>query len=116
MLTLLNPSTLAIVLVGLISLLWGIPGFGMNPALNAFLISLNPTQASMILSFSASALYMGIGLGAIAGGGVIRFSSVNYVGLGSAILVIVALLIFIFVNRVANKKATTANSYVNHSE
>lgn len=42
LLTLLNPSTLAIVLVGLISLLWGIPGFGMNPALNAYLISLNP--------------------------------------------------------------------------
>lgn len=109
LLTLLNPSTLAIILVGLISLLWGIPGFGMNPALNAFLISLNPTQASMILSFSASALYMGIGLGAIAGGGVISFSSVNYVGLGSAILVIVALIIFIFVNRAANKKRKTAN-------
>ncbi|QQK76172.1 MFS transporter [Salicibibacter cibarius] len=112
LLPVLNPSTLAIVLVGLISLLWGIPGFGMNPALNAFLISLNPTQASMILSFSASALYMGIGLGAIVGGGVIRFSSVNYVGLGSSILVIVALMIFIFVNRAVNKKATTANPTV----
>ena len=67
-LTLLNPSTLSIVLVSILALLWGIPGFGMNPALNSYLISLNPNQASMVLSFSASALYLGIGLGAVMGG------------------------------------------------
>ncbi len=109
LLMLLTPSTLSIILAGLVSLLWGIPGFGMNPALNSFLISLNPSQASMILSFSASALYMGIGLGAIVGGGVISVSSINYVGIGSAILVIVALIIFVFVNRAADKKASISN-------
>ncbi|GAK05006.1 MFS transporter [Geomicrobium sp. JCM 19037] len=101
LLTLLNPSPLAVVLVGLVSLLWGIPGFGMNPALNAYLISLNPKQASMILSFSASSLYMGIGLGAILGGGVISLSSINYVGISSGVLVLVALLVFISVNKTA---------------
>lgn len=102
MLTFFNPSTLAIILVGLISVLWGIPGFGMNPALNAYLISLNPKQSSMILSFSASALYMGIGLGAFLGGGVISLSSINYVGISSGVLVFVALIIFISINKAAN--------------
>lgn len=106
LLTLLTPSTLSVILVGLLSLVWGIPGFAMNPALNSFLISLNPKQASMILSFSASALYIGIGLGAIAGGGVISVSTINYVGIGSATLVMAALIIFIYVNRVADKKAS----------
>ncbi|MFT9820892.1 MFS transporter [Lysinibacillus sp. NPDC056185] len=109
MLTFLNPSTLAIILVGLISVLWGIPGFGMNPALNAYLISLNPKQSSMILSFSASALYMGIGLGAFLGGVVINLSSINYVGISSGVLVFVALMIFISVNKAAKK--VTENKY-----
>ncbi|WP_152657976.1 MFS transporter [Oceanobacillus sp. CFH 90083] len=102
-LSLLNPSTFAIVMVSIVAILWGIPGFGMNPALNSFLISLNPKQAQMVLSFSASALYMGIGLGAFIGGGVISVSSVNYVGLGSGVLVLIALMLFIFVYRAANK-------------
>ncbi|WZX99977.1 MFS transporter [Bacillus sp. FSL W7-1360] len=102
--SLLEPSTLTIVLVGVFSLLWGIPGFGMNPAANAFLISLNPKQASMVLSFSASALYLGIGLGASVGGAVIHFTSVSYVGFASGIFVCIALIIFIFVDRLVHKK------------
>ncbi|WP_353626191.1 hypothetical protein [Bacillus sp. JCM 19041] len=109
-LSLLNPSTFAIVMVSLVAILWGIPGFGMNPALNSFLISLNPKQAQMVLSFSASALYLGIGLGAIVGGGVISVSSVNYVGLGSGFLVLITLVIFTFVNRAANKRKTKINT------
>ncbi|MEI3612737.1 MFS transporter [Pseudogracilibacillus sp. SO30301A] len=109
-LSLLNPSTFAIVMVSFVAILWGIPGFGMNPALNSFLISLNPKQAQMVLSFSASALYMGIGLGAFIGGGVISISSVNYVGLGSGVFVLIALVLFTFVNRVANKKAKSTFS------
>lgn len=108
--SLLTPSTLSIVMVSIVAILWGIPGFGMNPALNSFLISLNPKQAQMVLSFSASALYMGIGLGAFVGGGVISVSSVNYVGLASGILVLIALLLFTFVNRTANKKAKKTSS------
>ncbi|WP_232697213.1 MFS transporter [Brevibacillus daliensis] len=103
-LTLLNPSTLTIVLVSLVALLWGIPGFGMNPALNSYLISLNPNQASMILSFSASALYLGIGLGAVIGGGVISIGSIDYVGLVSGILVGIALVVFIVVQQFFAKK------------
>lgn len=105
LLTLLHPSTLTVILVGLLSILWGIPGFGMNPALNAYLISLNPKQASMILSFSASALYVGIGLGALLGGGVVSLSSINYVGISSGILVFIAFVIFIFVNKTTKKIA-----------
>ncbi|WP_442946219.1 MULTISPECIES: hypothetical protein [unclassified Oceanobacillus] len=104
LLSLLNPSTFAIIMVSIVAILWGIPGFGMNPALNSFLISLNPKQAQMVLSFSASALYIGIGLGAFVGGGVISISSVNYVGIGSSVLVLIALVLFTFINRTANKK------------
>lgn len=64
----------------------------------------------MVLSFSASALYLGIGLGAIVGGGVISVSSVNYVGLGSGFLVLITLVIFTFVNRAANKRKTKINT------
>lgn len=103
-LSLLNPSTITVVMVSIVAILWGIPGFGMNPALNTFLISLNPKQAQMVLSFSASALYMGIGLGAFIGGGVINISSVNYVGIVSSVLVLMALVLFTFINRAANKQ------------
>jgi predicted MFS family arabinose efflux permease len=58
----------------------------------------------MILSFSASALYIGIGLGAIVGGGVISVGSIDYVGIGSGILVILAFILFVFVNRVVERK------------
>lgn len=103
-LSLLIPSTITVVMVSIVAILWGIPGFGMNPALNTFLISLNPKQAQMVLSFSASALYMGIGLGAFIGGGVINISSVNYVGIVSSVLVLMALVLFTFINRAANKQ------------
>lgn len=102
-LSLLNPSTFAIVMVSIVAILWGISGFGMNAALNSFLISLNPERAQMVLSFSASVLYMGIGLGAFLGGSIINISSVSYVGLGSDVLVLIALVLFTFVNRLANK-------------
>lgn len=109
-LSLLNPSTFAIIMVSIVAILWGIPGFGMNPALNTFLISLSPKQAQMVLSFSASALYIGIGLGAFIGGGVISVSSVNFVGIGSGVLVLIALILFTFINRAANKKAKSPTS------
>ncbi|MBY7142608.1 MFS transporter [Virgibacillus sp. NKC19-3] len=104
LLSLLPPSVFAIVMVSIVAILWGIPGFGMNPALNSFLIALNPKQAQMVLSFSASALYTGIGLGAFVGGGIINVSSVNYVGIGSGIFVLIALVLFTFVHRAASKK------------
>lgn len=110
-LSLFTPSMLTIALVSIVAVLWGIPGFSMNPALNTFLISLNPKQAQMVLSFSASALYMGIGLGAFIGGGVISMTSVNYVGLVSGILVIIALVLFIAIHSHVSKKST--NAWVN---
>ncbi|MFD1412455.1 MFS transporter [Oceanobacillus jeddahense] len=103
-LSLLNPSTFAIIMVSIVAILWGVPGFGMNPALNTFLIALNPKSAQMVLSFSASALYMGIGLGAFVGGGVISVSSVNYVGAGSGVLVLIALLLFVMIHKFTGKK------------
>lgn len=113
-LSLLNPSTFAIVMVSIVAILWGIPGFGMNPALNSFLISLNPQQAQMVLSFSASALYVGIGLDALSGGGVISVSSVNYVGGGSGGLVLIALVLFIFVHKSVNKNVKLTDLNVLH--
>lgn len=108
-LTLLSPSTLSIALVSLVALLWGIPGFGMNPALNSYLISFHPNQASMILSFSASALYLGIGLGAVIGGGVISIASIDYVGLASGILVVIALVVFTAVQQIFVKTNRAKN-------
>ncbi|MGM1046446.1 MAG: MFS transporter [Bacillota bacterium] len=104
LLTLLTPGYTTIVLASIVALLWGIPGFALNPALNSYLISLNPSQASMTLSFSASALYLGIGLGAIIGGGVIRVSSIDYVGLVSGILVGIALVMFMVIQKLCIKK------------
>lgn len=99
LLPLLTPGMMTIVLVSIVSLLWGMPEFALNPALHSYLISLHPNQASLVLSFSASALYVGIGLGAIVGGGVISLSSIDYVGLVSGILVGIALAIFVFLTR-----------------
>ncbi|MFS0555345.1 MFS transporter [Brevibacillus sp. 179-C9.3 HS] len=100
----LTPGYTTIVLASIVALLWGIPGFALNPALNSYLISLNPKQASMILSFGASALYIGIGLGAVVGGAVIHISSIHMVGIASAILVCVALAVF----RIVQQKYDTA--------
>lgn len=107
-LSLFNPSIFSIIMVSIIALLWGVPGFGINPALNTFLITLNPKQAQMVLSFGASALYMGIGLGAFLGGGLISVSSVNYVGLGSGVLVVIALTLFVFINKIVNEQKNQA--------
>ncbi|WP_078394406.1 MFS transporter [Shouchella patagoniensis] len=94
-----NPSTSTILTI-IVALLWGIPGFGMNPAINSFLISLNPKQAAMVLSFSASALYTGIGLGALLGGAVISLTSISFLGIASGGVLLIAFVLFRYV---ANK-------------
>lgn len=103
----LPPSYLTIILASIVALLWGIPGFALNPALNSYLISLNPNQASMTLSFSASALYLGIGLGAMLGGGIIKLSSIEYIGLASGVLVTGALILFIMIQKRIEKSKGT---------
>lgn len=99
----LPEGNLAIILTSIVALLWGIPGFGMNPALNTYLISLKPEHASMILSFSASALYLGIGLGAVTGGVVISFSSTLFIGISSGFLLLISFIAFSIISlRVSN--------------
>lgn len=95
---------LIILLSVLICALCGFAAWALNPALNVHLISLNPKQASMILSFSASSLYLGIGLGALVGGLVINRISIIHIGWVGGVFVCIGLLLFLVIQQIFKNK------------
>lgn len=56
------------VLAGFASILWGAASFAQTPPQQHRLIALKPKQSALVLSFNASAIYLGIGFGTMLGG------------------------------------------------
>ncbi|WP_296744081.1 MFS transporter [Mesorhizobium sp.] len=63
---------------------WGIVGWAFPPAQASRIIKIAPDAAPIVLSLNASALYVGVALGAVVGGAVLRFGVPADLGLTAA--------------------------------
>ncbi len=76
---------------GLILFIWGLAGWTITPAQQYRLLALAPSQPGVILSLNASAIYLGIGLGAAVGGLVVHSGSLVLLGLAGGLWQVAAL-------------------------
>lgn len=79
------PAFFAIVLI------WGGTGWAFPPAQSSYLLSLSPTNAPLVLSLNASALYLGIAGGSLIGGLVLQYGTASDLGWVGALLPAVSL-------------------------
>ncbi|QPC91375.1 MFS transporter [Mesorhizobium sp. INR15] len=70
---------------------WGIVGWAFPPAQASRIIKLAPDSAPIVLSLNGSALYLGVALGAVVGGGVLRYGAPADLGLIAAAFPIIGL-------------------------
>ena len=70
---------------------WGIVGWAFPPAQASRIIKIAPDAAPIVLSLNASALYLGVALGAVVGAAVLRFGVPADLGLVAAVFPIVGL-------------------------
>lgn len=70
---------------------WGIVGWAFPPAQASRIIKLAPDAAPIVLSLNGSALYLGVAVGAVVGGGVLRYGAPADLGLVAAVFPIVGL-------------------------
>jgi predicted MFS family arabinose efflux permease len=70
---------------------WGIVGWAFPPAQASRIIKLAPDAAPIVLSLNGSALYLGVALGAVVGGAVLRYGAPADLGLIAAAFPIVGL-------------------------
>ncbi|QCI65475.1 MFS transporter [Phreatobacter stygius] len=81
--------------------LWGAIGWGGYPAQSARLVGLAPQAAMVTLSLNASALYLGIALGAALGSLVISYGSLPMLGVAAALCEATALAFIVLAMRMA---------------
>jgi len=115
LLMLLAENWLTIILAAIACILWGFAGWAFNPALNTYLISLKPNQASMIMSFSTSTMYLGIALAGFVGGLVINIGSIIHIGWIGGMFTGAALVLFFIVQRISVKSNTGGKEQLHES-
>jgi len=64
---------------------WGATGWAFPPAQSSYLLSLSPTNAPLVLSLNASALYLGIASGSLIAGLVLQYGTASDLGWVGAI-------------------------------
>lgn len=72
---------------------WGIVGWAFPPAQASRIIKLAPDAAPIVLSLNGSALYLGVALGAVVGGAVLRYGAPADLGLVAAAFPLIGLCI-----------------------
>lgn len=70
---------------------WGIVGWAFPPAQASRIIKLAPDAAPIVLSLNASALYLGVALGAVVGGAVLRYGVPADLGVVAAVFPVIGL-------------------------
>ncbi|WP_240230105.1 MFS transporter [Devosia lacusdianchii] len=83
---LMAPAFFALIFV------WGATGWAFPPAQSSHLLSLSPTNAPLVLSLNASALYLGIASGSLIGGLVLQYGTPGDLGWVGALLPALSLL------------------------
>ena len=87
--TIIFPAFFAVVFA------WGFVGWGFLPAQSSHLLSLSPTNAPLVLSLNASALYLGIAGGSLIGGLVLENGTASDLGWVGALFPAAALVLMV---------------------
>jgi MFS transporter, DHA1 family, inner membrane transport protein len=87
---------------------WGIVGWAFPPAQASRIIRLAPDAAPIVLSLNGSALYLGVALGAVVGGAVLRYGAPADLGLVAAVFPILGLGVMLAGHRAARAMAMPA--------
>ncbi|WEK05225.1 MAG: MFS transporter [Candidatus Devosia phytovorans] len=80
------PAGLVIPVFFVLIVIWGGTGWAFPPAQSSYLLSLSPSNAPLVLSLNASALYLGIAAGSLIGGLVLQFGTPSDLGWIGALL------------------------------
>jgi predicted MFS family arabinose efflux permease len=75
---------------------WGIVGWAFPPAQASRIVKLAPQAASLVLALNASALYLGIAVGAVIGGLTLRYGAPADLGVIAALFPLAAVLVAAF--------------------
>ncbi len=78
---------------------WGMAGWAFPPAQASRIVKLAPDAAPIVLSLNASALYLGVALGALVGGGVLHYGTTTDLGLVAAVFSLACLAIILIGRR-----------------
>lgn len=82
--------------------LWGISAWAFNPAQQYRLIGFSGKASSIVISLNASAIYLGSSIGAFAGGLVLKYGSITWLGFIGGGCELAALLMFVINQRLAS--------------
>jgi predicted MFS family arabinose efflux permease len=88
--------------------LWGFSGYAFNPSQQHRLIGLSGKTARIVLSLHNCFIYLGSSLGALIGGLVLEYGSVNELGFYSGATVLAALIFFGMSHRLSTTKSLQA--------
>ena len=88
----LLPAPFAGIAFFVLIFVWGATGWAFPPAQSSHLLSLSPTNAPLVLSLNASALYLGIASGSLIGGLVLQYGTASDLGWVGSLLPALALL------------------------
>ncbi len=95
-----TPAPLAGWLIVLLTVPWGVVGWGFPPAQTSQIVAMSPEAAPISLSLNVSALYFGVALGAVIGGTVLTLGSARDLGWVGALAGVAALAVHTYANRV----------------
>lgn len=82
--TLLSPAVARWVVIPTIAI-WGFVGWSFPSAQQARIVAMDPRQAPLTLSLNASAIYLGVSLGAFLGSLMVARGAIGSIGLGAAV-------------------------------
>ena len=87
---------------------WGLIGWAFPPAQASRIVKLAPEAAPIVLSLNASALYLGVALGAVVGGVVLRYGGTVDLGIAAALFPLAGLGVLALSQRAARPAAMPA--------
>jgi predicted MFS family arabinose efflux permease len=84
---------------------WGMFTWSFNPPAQNFLLGLAPSNAALVLSLNASAIYLGVGLSGVLGGVVINAVGILALPPVAAVVAVAALVLLVTVSRSVREPA-----------
>ncbi|MDN8634747.1 MULTISPECIES: MFS transporter [Corynebacterium] len=91
-------------------LIWSLAGWMLTPPQQFRLLAQAPSQAPVLMSLNASALYLGMGLGGLIGGLVVRHGSLRDLGWVGSIFEAIAIMLVLLQTRIGSQENKTAGS------
>jgi MFS transporter, DHA1 family, inner membrane transport protein len=106
----ISRSYVTLILGMVMAILYGVSSYGFNPAQQHRIIELSGVASGIVISLQASCIYLGSSFGAIIGGVVMKYASINEIGFVAGGLILIALLLTLSVNQQFKNNASSLDS------